>query len=38
MKTFEDTEERDAPWLVVPTVMLFVLGVGLLVISRWSIG
>ncbi|CAN7432529.1 hypothetical protein LJR290_005252 [Variovorax sp. LjRoot290] len=33
-----DKEEHDAPWLVVPFVLMLVLGLGLLLIARWSIG
>jgi hypothetical protein len=33
-----DKEERDAPWLVVPFVLMLVLGLGLLLIARWSLG
>lgn len=38
MKTLEDTEKRDAPWLVVPIALLLVLGPGLFLIAHWSIG
>jgi hypothetical protein len=30
------TEPRDAPWAVVLCLLLSVLGLGLLLISRWS--
>ncbi|KWT97504.1 hypothetical protein WDL1CHR_02661 [Variovorax sp. WDL1] len=38
MKTLDNPEQHDAPWLVVPVVLLLVLGPGLLLIARWSIG
>jgi hypothetical protein len=38
MKTLETPEQHDAPWLVVPFVLMLVLGPGLLLIARWSIG
>ena len=38
MKTLENTDRQDAPWLVVPFMLLLVLGPGLLLIARWSIG
>jgi hypothetical protein len=39
MKAHTDhDEETDAPWLVVPFVLILVLGVGLLLIARWSFG
>jgi hypothetical protein len=38
MKTPENPEPHDAPWLVVPFVLMLVLGSGLLLIARWSIG
>jgi len=38
MRTHADSDERDAPWLVVPFVLLLVLAMGLLLIARWSIG
>ena len=36
MKPSQNTEPRDAPWAVVPCLLLSVLGLGLLLISRWS--
>lgn len=33
-----DDEETDAPWLVVPFVLMLVLGLGLLLIAGWSLG
>jgi hypothetical protein len=33
-----DKEEGDAPWLVVPFVLMLVLGLGLLLIAGWSLG
>ena len=38
MKMLETPELHDAPWLVVPFVLMLVLGLGLLLIARWSIG
>ena len=38
MKTLENPEQHDAPWLVVPFVLVLVLCLGLLLIARWSIG
>ncbi|VTU38136.1 hypothetical protein H6CHR_05146 [Variovorax sp. PBL-H6] len=38
MKTLENADLHDASWLVVPFVLLLVLGAGLLLIARWSIG
>ncbi len=40
MKAMDNTDRDDAPWLVVPFVLLLVLvlGPGLLLIARWSIG
>ena len=37
MNTHTDNEEHDAPWLVVPFVLMLVLGLGLLLIARWSL-
>ena len=37
MKTLKNPEPHDASWLVVPFVLL-VLGPGLLLIARWSLG
>ncbi|VTU40857.1 hypothetical protein H4CHR_05590 [Variovorax sp. PBS-H4] len=38
MKTLENTKRQDAPWAVVPFMLLLVLGPGLLLIARWSLG
>ncbi|VTU36973.1 hypothetical protein RA8CHR_05612 [Variovorax sp. RA8] len=38
MKRLDNPEQHDASWLVVPFVLLLVLGPGLLLIARWSLG
>ncbi len=35
--TSQAREPRDAPWAVVPCLLLSVLGLGLLLISHWSL-
>ncbi|WP_272947433.1 hypothetical protein [Variovorax sp. JS1663] len=36
MTPSQNPETRDAPWAVVPCLLLSVLGLGLLLISHWS--
>ena len=38
MKTQFDTDDGDAPWLVVPLLLALVLVAGLALIFGWSIG